>query len=173
MSGSEPIAVAVNGERREASVEPRRLLVDFLREDLGLIGTHSGCDDGVCGACTVLLDGRPVKSCLLFAVQADGAEVTTVEGVGTPASMDEVQRAFIEAGAVQCGYCTPGMVIAARALLDRNPDPDDAAIRDGMRGNVCRCGGYQAIREAVRLAAAARANDSEPSSSPLRGGGEG
>lgn len=167
MSAPQLITVEVNGEPRQASVEPRLLLVDFLREQLGLTGTHSGCDDGVCGACTVLLEGRPVKSCLLLAVQVDGASVTTIEGVGDPHQMDEVQRAFVEAGAVQCGYCTPGMVIAARALLDRNPDPDDAAIRAGMRGNVCRCGGYQAIREAVRLAAAERARGPELSSSPL------
>ena len=161
------LTVEVNGARHERAVEPRMLLVDLLREDLGLTGTHVGCDDGVCGSCTVLVGGQPLKSCLMLAVQADGASVTTIEGIGTPQALDPMQRAFIEAGAVQCGYCTPGMVIAARALLERNPDPDDAAIRDGLRGNICRCGGYQAIRDAVRLAAAERAEPVPRSASPL------
>jgi carbon-monoxide dehydrogenase small subunit len=154
----EHIAVSVNGAPRDADVEARLLLVDFLREDLGLTGTHSACDDGVCGACTVLVDGQPVKSCLMLAAQVDGADVTTVEGMGAPQSLHPVQQAFVDAGAVQCGYCTPGMVVATAALLARNPDPDDAAIRAGLLGNVCRCGGYQAIRDAVRLAARELAN---------------
>jgi carbon-monoxide dehydrogenase small subunit len=154
----ERIAVAVNGTGREAEVEGRLLLVDFLREELGLTGTHSACDDGVCGACTVLVDGQPVKSCLMLAAQVDGGDVTTVEGIGAPQSLHPVQQAFVEAGAVQCGYCTPGMVVATAALLARNPDPDDEAIRAGLVGNVCRCGSYQAIRDAVRLAARELAN---------------
>jgi carbon-monoxide dehydrogenase small subunit len=154
----ERIAVAVNGTEREAEVEGRLLLVDFLREELGLTGTHSACDDGVCGACTVLVDGQPVKSCLMLAAQVDGGDVTTVEGIGAPQSLHPVQQAFVEAGAVQCGYCTPGMVVATAALLARNPDPDDEAIRAGLVGNVCRCGSYQAIRDAVRLAARELAN---------------
>jgi aerobic carbon-monoxide dehydrogenase small subunit len=153
-----PVSVTVNGTGREAEVEGRVLLVDFLREELGLTGTHSACDDGVCGACTVLADGQPVKSCLMLAAQVDGGDVTTVEGIGAPQSLHPVQQAFVDAGAVQCGYCTPGMVVATAALLARNPDPDDEAIRAGLVGNVCRCGGYQAIRDAVRLAARELAN---------------
>jgi carbon-monoxide dehydrogenase small subunit len=158
VSEHERIAVTVNGTRREAEVEGRLLLVDFLREDLGLTGTHSACDDGVCGACTVIVDGEPIKSCLMLAAQVDGVDVTTVEGLGGPQSLHPVQQAFVDAGAVQCGYCTPGMVVATTALLARNPDPDDEAIRAGLIGNVCRCGGYQAIRDAVRLAARELAN---------------
>jgi carbon-monoxide dehydrogenase small subunit len=158
VSESEQISVTVNGTRREAEVEGRLVLVDFLRDDLGLTGTHSACDDGVCGACTVLVDGQPVKSCLMLAAQVDDVEVTTVEGIGAPQSLHPIQQAFVDAGAVQCGYCTPGMVVAAAALLARNPDPDDEAIRAGLVGNVCRCGGYQAIRDAVRLAAHELAN---------------
>jgi len=153
----ETVGLRVNGEDTTAAVEPRLLLVDHLREDLGLTGAHTGCDDGVCGACTVLVDGQPTKSCLMLTVQADGCDVTTIEGLGTPQDLHPVQQAFIDAGAVQCGYCTPGMVVAVAALLARDPDPDDAAIRAGLQGNVCRCGGYQAIREAVRLAARAGA----------------
>ncbi|MEN3281815.1 MAG: aerobic carbon-monoxide dehydrogenase small subunit [Solirubrobacteraceae bacterium] len=155
MSEIENVALTVNAQARSGAVEPRLLLVDFLRDDLRLTGVHIGCDDGVCGACTVLVDGQPAKSCLMLAVQANGAEVTTVEGLGQPQSLHPVQQAFIDAGAVQCGFCTPGMVVAVAALLERNPDPDDAAIRAGLVGNICRCGGYQAIREAVRLAAQA------------------
>jgi carbon-monoxide dehydrogenase small subunit len=142
----------VNGVSHERDVDPRLLLVDFLRADLGLTGVHSGCDDGLCGACTVKVDGEPVKSCLMLAIQADGAEVTTVEGLGAPGSLHPVQQAFIDAGAVQCGYCTPGFVMATTALLERTPKPDDAEIREGLVGNLCRCGCYQNIRAAVTKA---------------------
>jgi carbon-monoxide dehydrogenase small subunit len=140
-------------------VDPRLLLTDFLRADLGLTGAHMGCDDGMCGACTVKVDGRPVKSCLMLAIQADGARMTTVEGLGTSADLHPVQQAFIDAGAVQCGYCTPGFVVATSALLERTPAPTDAEIRDGLVGNLCRCGCYQNIRAAVALAAGASAGE--------------
>jgi carbon-monoxide dehydrogenase small subunit len=149
------IRTVVNGVAHEREVDPRLLLVDFLRADLELTGAHMGCDDGMCGACTVKVDGRAVKSCLMLAIQADGAEVTTVEGLGTGADLHPVQQAFIDAGAVQCGYCTPGFVVAASALLERTPAPTDAEIRDGLVGNLCRCGCYQNIRAAVNLASAA------------------
>lgn len=152
MAGPIPVIVEVNRQRYERTFEPRLLLVDFIRRDLGLTGAHSGCDDGLCGACTVLVDGEPVKSCLLLAVQVDGQRVTTVEGVGA-AGRHPVQQAFVDEGAVQCGYCTPGFVVASVALLERDPDPDDNAIRASLVGNLCRCGGYQNIRRAVRAAA--------------------
>ena len=145
----------VNGVTHERDVEPRLLLVDFLRAELGLTGAHSGCDDGLCGACTVKVDGEPVKSCLMLAIQVDGSEVTTIEGLGAPGALHPVQQAFIDAGAVQCGYCTPGMVIAASALLERTPAPSDAEIREGLVGNLCRCGCYQNIRAAVTQASEA------------------
>jgi carbon-monoxide dehydrogenase small subunit len=146
------IAVTVNGTRHDAVIEPRTLLVYFLREQLGLTGTNVGCDTSSCGACTVLLDGESVKSCTVLAVQADGAEVTTIEGLG---GEHPVQRAFHEHHALQCGYCTPGFVMAAVSLLDEQPDPSDDEIRQGLEGNLCRCTGYQNIVEAVRAAAAA------------------
>jgi carbon-monoxide dehydrogenase small subunit len=155
---SEPvqITVHVNGVQHTARVEPRLLLVDLIREELRLTGTHVGCDDGVCGACTVELDGETVKSCLLFAVQADGARITTVEGVNGPeaGARSPLQECFIGAGAIQCGYCTPGMVMSARALLSACPHPAEEDIRAGMLGNLCRCGGYQKIVAAVLRAAA-------------------
>jgi len=151
------IRAVVNGVEHEREVEPRVLLLDLLRAELGLTGTHSGCDDGVCGACTVLVDGAPVKSCLMLAVQADGAEVTTVEGLARDGGRSAVQEAFIAAGAVQCGYCTPGFVVAATALLERIPAPSDEQIREGLVGNLCRCGCYPQIRRAVRQAGEAPA----------------
>ncbi|MFL5839561.1 MAG: (2Fe-2S)-binding protein [Thermoleophilaceae bacterium] len=146
------IAVTVNGTRHEVAVEPRTLLVYFLREQLGLKGTNVGCDTSSCGACTVLLDGESVKSCTVLAVQADGAEVTTIEGLG---GEHPVQRGFHERHALQCGYCTPGFVMAAVSLLDEHPDPSEEEIRQGLEGNLCRCTGYQNIVEAVRAAATA------------------
>ena len=149
------ITLRVNGRHRVARVEPRRTLADTLREDLGLTGTHLGCEHGVCGACTVLLDGEPVRSCLMFAVQVDGAEVTTVEGLGGPApgEMSAVQRAFRACHGLQCGFCTPGFIIAATALIDAHEHPTHAEIREGLSGNLCRCTGYQGIVRAVRAAA--------------------
>ena len=146
------IAVTVNGERREADVEPRQLLVYFLREQLGLTGTNVGCDTTTCGACTVLLDGRSVKSCALLAVQADGAEVTTIEGLATGGELHPLQRAFHEEHALQCGYCTPGMIMAALSLIQENGELDEEEIRHGLEGNLCRCTGYHNIVEAVRRA---------------------
>ncbi len=156
-----PIALVVNGSPRSAEVEPRRLLVHFLRETLGLTGTHVGCDTTSCGACTVLLDGIPVKSCTLFAVQADGREVATVEGLAQGGKLHPVQAAFKEEHGLQCGFCTPGMMLVAAALLDENPDPSEAEIRWALSGNLCRCTGYQNIVNAVRSAAQARRVEAE------------
>jgi carbon-monoxide dehydrogenase small subunit len=151
----ETIRLTVNGRAREAAAEARVTLLDFLREALGLTGTHMGCEHGVCGACTVLLDGAPVRSCLIFAVQAGGHAVTTVEGLaredGAPGPL---QEAFAECHGLQCGYCTPGMLIAAHALLAERPDPSEEEIREAIGGNLCRCTGYVQIVEAIRLAAA-------------------
>lgn len=144
------IRLRVNGSEVARTVEVRRTLVDFLREDLGLTGTHVGCEHGVCGACTVLLDGTPVRSCLLFAVQADGAEVTTVEALGTPDALSPLQQAFVDHHALQCGFCTPGFLISATALLRDHPHPSNEAIREVLGGHLCRCTGYAAILEAVR-----------------------
>ena len=152
-SGRRTIRVTVNGTRFEREVEPRRLLADFLREDLDLTGTHVGCEHGVCGACTVLLDGDSARSCLTFAAQADGAEVETVEGLGTIDALHPLQRAFREHHALQCGFCTPGMLMTALDLLRKHPSPNEAEIRDGLSGNLCRCTGYEHIVRAVRAAA--------------------
>ena len=151
------IAVTVNGSSREADVEPRQLLVYFLREQLGLKGTSVGCDTSSCGACTVLLDGESVKSCTLFAVQADGFEVTTIEGLARNDELHPVQQAFHEQHALQCGYCTPGFVMAAVSLLQENPNPSEEEIRHGLEGNLCRCTGYHNIVLAVQAAARAGA----------------
>jgi carbon-monoxide dehydrogenase small subunit len=151
------VSIEVNGERREAQVTARLTLVDFLRDTLRLTGTHAGCEHGICGACSVLLDGEPVRSCLMYAVQADGCKITTIEGLaqpdGTPGAL---QDAFCEAHATQCGYCTPGMIVAAHALLQANPAPEEREIREAIGGNLCRCTGYQQIVEAIKLAAAKR-----------------
>jgi carbon-monoxide dehydrogenase small subunit len=149
------IAISVNGESHSAEVEPRQLLVYFLREQLGLTGTVVGCDTSSCGACTVLLDGESVKSCTVLAVQADGREVTTVEGIGAIGDLHPVQQAFHEAHALQCGFCTPGMVMATVSLLAESPSPSDDEIRLALEGNLCRCTGYQNIVKAVKAAAAA------------------
>ena len=154
-SGARTIRITVNGTPFEREVEPRRLLADFLREDLGLTGTHVGCEHGVCGACTVLLDGDSARSCLTLAEQADGAQVETVEGIGTMDALHPLQRAFREHHALQCGFCTPGMLMTALDLLRKHPSPTDTEIRDGLSGNLCRCTGYEHIVRAVRAAAAA------------------
>jgi carbon-monoxide dehydrogenase small subunit len=147
------IAVGVNGVRHEAEVEPRLLLVYFLREQLGLTGTNVGCDTSSCGACTVLLDGESVKSCTVLAVQADGHDVTTIEGLADNGTLHPMQQAFHEHHALQCGYCTPGMVMAAVSLLEENPSPSEEEIRHALEGNLCRCTGYQNIIAAVQAAA--------------------
>ena len=147
------IALTVNGSRHEADVEPRQLLAYFLRNELGLTGTNVGCDTSSCGACTVMLDGESVKSRTVFAVQADGSEVTTVEGIATSGELHPVQQAFHEAHALQCGYCTPGFVMATISLLQENPNPSEEEIRLGLEGNLCRCTGYHNIVRAVQAAA--------------------
>jgi carbon-monoxide dehydrogenase small subunit len=134
-------------------VEPRKTLADVLREDCRLTGTHLGCEHGVCGACTVILDGRAVRSCLMFGVQADGGEITTVEGLESEGELNPVQQAFQAEHGLQCGFCTPGFVVSATAFLERNPDPTEDEIREGLSGNICRCTGYQGILRAVRSAA--------------------
>jgi aerobic carbon-monoxide dehydrogenase small subunit len=150
------IAVTVNGERQEAEVEPRQLLVYFLREQLGLTGTNVGCDTSSCGSCTVLLDGESVKSCTVLAVQADGHEVMTIEGLARNGELHPVQQAFHEQHGLQCGYCTPGMVLAAVSLLQEQPNPSEHEIRQALEGNLCRCTGYHNIVRAVQAAAGAR-----------------
>jgi aerobic carbon-monoxide dehydrogenase small subunit len=154
MSGAEKITVRirVNGEPREELVEPRTLLVEFLRENLNLTGTHIGCDTTYCGACTVLLNGRTVKSCTLFAPMADGAEITTVEGLSSDGALHPVQNAFAECHGLQCGYCTPGLLLSTVHLLNKNPKPTDKQIRKSIAGNTCRCTGYQNILKAIRMA---------------------
>lgn len=147
------VEIKVNGAVRSCAVEPRTTLVDYLRDHLGLTGTHVGCEHGICGACSVLLDGIPVRSCCMFTVQADGMSVTTVEGLAPQRGcLSKIQDAFCETHALQCGYCTPGMLIACHALVENNPHPNEAEIRDAIGGNLCRCTGYQQIVDAVKLA---------------------
>ena len=148
------VSLAVNGVRHELDLEPRELLVYVLRERLGLTGTNVGCDTSSCGACTVLLNGESVKSCTVLGVQADGMELTTIEGLATNGDLHPIQQAFHEAHGLQCGYCTPGMVMATASLLADNPDPTEEQIRHALEGNLCRCTGYHNIVEAVRSAAA-------------------
>jgi len=147
---SEAVSVEVNGRRYERAVEPRTLLVDFLRHDLDLHGTHVGCEHGVCGACTIELDGAPVRSCLLFAVQVDGCRITTIEGIAPDGELTALQRAFQEAHALQCGFCTPGIIVTLEAYLRTHPQPDDDEIRAALAGHLCRCTGYQPMLTAVR-----------------------
>jgi carbon-monoxide dehydrogenase small subunit len=148
------IAVEVNGTQRVGQVSARTSLVDWLREYLNLTGTHIGCEHGICGACSIMLDGEPVRSCLMYAVQADGHRIVTVEGLARPdGQLSILQDSFCEAHGLQCGYCTPGMLIAAQALLDANPRPTEEQIRDAIAGNLCRCTGYQQIVDAIALAA--------------------
>jgi len=148
-----PITISVNGESHKALVKPSTTLLDFLREHLFLTGTKKGCNTGECGACTVILDGRVVNSCLILAVDANGSQVITVEGLGDAEHPHPLQKAFVEHGAIQCGYCSPGMLISSKALLDRNPNPSEAEIKMTLAGNLCRCGGYLKIIEAIRSVA--------------------
>jgi aerobic-type carbon monoxide dehydrogenase small subunit (CoxS/CutS family) len=154
-AGAERVTVSltVNGKKYEAEAEPRRLLSDFIREDLGLKGTHVGCEHGVCGACTILLDGRAARSCLLFAVQADGAEITTVEGLAEGGKLHPLQEAFIEHHGLQCGFCTPGILMSAVDFLAEYPNPTEEQIREGISGSLCRCTGYAGIVDAILAAA--------------------
>ena len=153
------ISVKVNGATREADVEPRLLLADFVRENLDLTGTHVGCEHGICGACTVIMDGDSVRSCLTFAVQADGAEIETVESLGEIDALSPLQEAFREHHALQCGFCTPGMLMTATDLLRKYPLATDDEIRDGISGNICRCTGYEHIVRAIRKAAGKRGSE--------------
>ena len=146
------VALRVNGEQRSLDVEPRALLVQALRDGLGLTGTHIGCDTSQCGACTVLLDGRAVKSCTVLALQAAGSEVTTIEGLAADGELHPVQRAFVEEHGLQCGFCTPGMILTSVDLLSRHASPDDGTIRHALRGNLCRCTGYETIVRSVQAA---------------------
>ena len=166
-----PISIRVNGKLRKGNVEPRMLLVHFLREHLNLTGAHVGCDTSQCGACTVLIDGRSAKACTVFAVQADGSEVTTIEGLARDGELHPLQEGFWEEHGLQCGYCTPGMIMSAVNLLADNPSPDEHQIREGISGNFCRCTGYQHIVNAIKYAAAksgasARIPDSGGSGGP-------
>lgn len=147
------VSITVNNKSQSQEIEPRMLLVHYLRDVLGLTGTHIGCETSICGACTVLVNGQSVKSCTMFAIQAEGCEVTTIEGLARDGKLHPVQEGFWEQHGLQCGYCTPGMIIAAAQMLDRNPDPTSDQIRHGLEGNLCRCTGYQHIVEAVQYAA--------------------
>jgi carbon-monoxide dehydrogenase small subunit len=153
MSDRRTVTLSVNGKSYSAEAEPRRLLSDFLRDDLRLTGTHVGCEHGVCGACTVLWDGQAARTCLAFAVQADGAELRTVEGLSDNGKLNPIQEAFSEAHGLQCGFCTPGFLMAVTDLLERNPNPTDEEIREDISSNLCRCTGYQNIVDSVKLAA--------------------
>ena len=155
-AGSRAISVELNGEQIELEVPARRLLVHFIRDDLGLTGTHVGCDTGNCGACTVHMNGEPVKSCMLLAVQVDGARLGTIEGLAPDGELTPLQQAFNEHHALQCGYCTPGMLMSASALLEQNPHPTEEDVRHALQGNICRCTGYVNIVEAVLAAGGAR-----------------
>ena len=147
------ITTTVNGERFTRSVPVNMTLVEFIRDELHLNGTKEGCDEGECGACTILFDGHPFNSCLVLAAEADGHEITTIEGMAHDGRLHPIQEAFLEVGAVQCGYCTPGMILSAKAVLDEFPDPTEAQIRTGIGGNICRCTGYNRIVSAIQLAA--------------------
>ncbi|MGZ8565788.1 MAG: (2Fe-2S)-binding protein [Actinomycetota bacterium] len=156
------VTLSINGTERTIDVEPRRLLVHVIREDAGLTGTHVGCDSTSCGACTVLVDGTPIKSCTMFGVQAEGREITTVEGMMGAGGLDEIQAAFKEEHGLQCGFCTPGMMLVGSALLADNPDPSEDDIRWAISGNICRCTGYINIVKAIQAAARAKAAAAEP-----------
>ena len=144
------ISLTINGQTYQREVEPRLLLTDFIRHEIGLTGTHVGCEHGVCGACTILFDGQPIRACLMLAVQAHGHDLLTVEGLGTPENMHPLQRAFHEAHALQCGYCTPGFLMTLKPFVEQNPNPTEAEIRYALSGNLCRCTGYQHIVQAVQ-----------------------
>jgi carbon-monoxide dehydrogenase small subunit len=166
------VTVKVNGSERSADVEPRVLLVDFLRSNLRLTGTHVGCDTSSCGACTVLLDGEPVKSCTMLAVQVEGQSIGTVEGLSTGAAMTPMQTGFHEEHGLQCGFCTPGMMLVGTALLERNPNPSDEEIRWAISGNICRCTGYMNIVKAIQHAAAAERGAAKVGAGAAAGGGQ-
>ena len=153
MTDLHPVTLTVNGETQTRAIDPRTLLADFIRHDLGLTGTHVGCEHGVCGACTVLMEGEAVRSCIMLAVQADGANLMTVEGLARDGQLHPIQEAFIESHGLQCGFCTPGFLMSVYELLQNDGSPDDEAIMDALGGNICRCTGYQSILESVRLAA--------------------
>ena len=161
MATPRTIRMTVNGASYEAMVEPRTTLVDFLRTRLGLTGTHVGCEHGVCGACTILWNGRAVRSCIMLAVQADGSELMTVEGLARDGELHPIQQAFMEAHGLQCGFCTPGFLMSVYELLERSPDPSDEQTRDTLGGQICRCTGYQSIIDAARLAVSKLANARE------------
>lgn len=152
MSQLHHVSVTVNGKHYERDVEPRMLLSDFLRHELGLMGTHVGCEHGICGACTIIFDGEPVRSCLMFAVQASGHDIRTVESLGTPEKMHPLQEAFHEKHALQCGFCTPGFLMTLVPFLEKHPNPTEEEIREAIDGNICRCTGYESIIEAAKLA---------------------
>ena len=154
MTATREVALTVNGQAYSASVEPRTTLVDLLRGELGLTGTHVGCEHGVCGACTILVNGQAVRSCIMLAVQADGAELMTVEGLSADGQLHPIQQAFIEQRGLQCGFCTPGFLMSVYELLQHNPQPNDDEIKDALGGELCRCTGYQSILKSVHLAAA-------------------
>jgi aerobic-type carbon monoxide dehydrogenase small subunit (CoxS/CutS family) len=160
------ITLTVNGRPSTVTVEPRKLLVDVLREDLGLTGTHIGCEHGVCGTCTVLLNGRSIRSCITFAVQADGAEIRTVEGLAKGSQLHPLQEEFWEKQGLQCGYCTPGMLMRSCEILEQNPDPTPEQVRAGIASNLCRCTGYQFIVEAVCAAAPRLRDEQQPATQP-------
>jgi carbon-monoxide dehydrogenase small subunit len=162
------IALSVNGDPYELGVAANRRLVDVIRDDIGLTGTKEGCGEGECGACTVIMNGQPVNSCLVLAVQADGAEILTIEGLLEDGCMNLLQRTFVEMGAVQCGFCSPGMIMTAKALLDVNPDPSEPEVRDALSGNLCRCTGYEKIVDAVLATAAAMGAGVPATSAPGR-----
>jgi carbon-monoxide dehydrogenase small subunit len=166
MTDTLTVTTTINGTPRTAEVEPRTLLVHLLRDEFGMTGTHTGCDTGQCGACTVHLNGKAVKSCMILAAQADGQEVATIEGVAPNGTLHPIQRAFWEQHGLQCGYCTPGVIMSSLSLLEENPDPDEDAIRHALEGNICRCTGYHNIVAAVRDAAARIAQGEEPQ--PIR-----
>lgn len=147
------VTLKVNGEEKELLIKEDSLLIDVLRDEIGYTGTKRGCGEGECGTCTVLIDGRPVNSCLILAALVQGKEITTIEGVGTPENLHPIQRAFVDEGAIQCGFCTPGMVMSTKALLDREKNPDEQQIRKALSGNLCRCTGYVKIVKAVKKAA--------------------
>ena len=163
MADETAVTINVNGQQRRAWIEPRKTLADFLREDCALTGTHLGCEHGVCGACTVLIDGEPVRSCLMLAVQSRGATITTIEGIASPdGELSPVQAAFRDHHGLQCGFCTPGFIMTATALLQSIPDPSESQIRKGLEGNLCRCTGYTGIEDAVRAASSAGAGSPSP-----------
>ncbi|MXW75160.1 MAG: (2Fe-2S)-binding protein [Acidimicrobiaceae bacterium] len=166
------VQMRVNGETRAANIEPRLLLAHLIRNGMQLTGTHTGCDTTNCGACTVLFDGQPVKSCTMFAVQADGHEITTVEGLATASELHPIQEGFKDEHGLQCGFCTPGMMLSAKALLDENPNPTEDEVRWALSGNLCRCTGYQNIVKAVLWAAEKMRGDEPASEDAADGGGE-